>query len=652
MKAPCLALAVLITGLCSAQPGANDPTFNPGDIGRYNGDGASNIVRAIVSLPDGSSYLGGDFGRYNGLARNRVVRLTPTGEIDLSFVPGSIGMDVYTMAVQSDGKLLIGGNYSGIRRLNQDGTLDVGFNPAISGMFGNSWIMKILLQPDGKIILVGDEMSSWGGGPYGHVVRLNADGSYDTSIGAWFLNGANDRVSTALLRSDGSLIIGGQFTTVDGQPRGRIALLDANLELDPSITFGAGANGEIRTIEQRSDGRLLLAGAFTAYNGVPFGRIALLEPDGTIANAGFNTGTGADARVHALHQRPDGRLVLTGTFTSFNGSATTRIVGLTANGAIDPTFDAGQGANNDILCIADLPDGKLLIGGEFDSFDRAVRRRITRLQSGGPNDMTFNRGTGADSDILCSALQPDGRILIGGAFTLMNGTPRYRIARLLSDGELDPSFDPGEGADGPIHAMVLQSDGKIIIGGGFTHYDGAVCSRIARLNADGSLDAGYASAGGPSGTVLTMAASPGGKLVIGGAFNAVGGVPRIRLARLDSNGALDLLFVPPVTPIGSQVTACAVANNGKVTFSRQFVLGDAQIVRLHPTGGVDLSFSTGSGTNGTVHAILLGPGDQSTVVGAFTTVNELPRNRIVHLLANGDVSQTIAIGSGANGTIR
>ena len=79
------------------------------------------------------------------------------------------------------------------------------------------------------------------------------------------------------------------------------------------------------------------------------------------------------------------------------------------------------------------------------------------------------------------AVQSDGRIVIGGRFTSYDGVARNRIARLHTDGSLDESFDPGVGLDDFPEAIAVQSDGKILIGGNFTSYDGVARNRVARL---------------------------------------------------------------------------------------------------------------------------------------------------------------------------
>jgi uncharacterized delta-60 repeat protein len=118
------------------------------------------------------------------------------------------------------------------------------------------------------------------------------------------------------------------------------------------------------------------------------------------------------------------------------------------------------------------PDGKVLINGR------------TRLNADGSLDGGFNSGAGANGTILSVALQPNGKVLIGGSFTTFNGTNRVHIARLNANGSLDTTFNPGTGADGVVRSIALQSDGKVLIGGDFLTVQGELRPYVARLYGD------------------------------------------------------------------------------------------------------------------------------------------------------------------------
>src|SRR6185295_12042057 len=133
---------------------------------------------------------------------------------------------------------------------------------------------------------------------------------------------------------------------------------------------------------------------------------------------------------------------------------------------------------------------------------------------------------------------------IAGEFNSINGTNRNFIARLNANGSLDTSFDPGPGPNAAIFAMALQSDGKVVIGGDFTSVDGTPRNRIARLNGDGTFDATFEPFSGADDTVYAVAVQPNGKVLVGGAFTTMDLRSRSRIARLDANGTLDLGFNP------------------------------------------------------------------------------------------------------------
>lgn len=132
-----------------------------------------------------------------------------------------------------------------------------------------------------------------------------------------------------------------------------------------------------------------------------------------------------------------------------------------------------------------------MIGGGFTAFNGASRNYIARLNADGSLDTSFNPGTGRNRWVDTTAIQADGKILIGGDFTSYNGTSINRIARLNEDGSLDTSFNPGTGAGNWVFTTALQPDGKILIGGFFTSYNSISRSGIARLNADGSLETSF-----------------------------------------------------------------------------------------------------------------------------------------------------------------
>jgi uncharacterized delta-60 repeat protein len=293
------------------------------------------------------------------------------------------------------------------------------------------------------------------------------------------------------------------------------------------------------------DGKIVIGGAFTSYNGddAASDKVMRLNADGT-RDSTFNAGgAGADDRVYAVAVQPDGKIVIGGDFTSYNGEAaetSDSIMRLNADGTRDPTFNpGGAGADGGVQAVAVQADGKIIIGGNFTSYngDAAANDRVMRLNADGTRDATFNAaGMGAASPVGGStvsavALQPDGKIVIGGFFTSYNGDAAAtsdKVMRLNADGTRDASFNAGgAGADNAVLAVALQPDGKIVISGLFTSYNGdaaATSDRVMRLNADGTRDSTFNPGGaGANGTGYAVAVQRDGKIVIGGDFTSYNG---------------------------------------------------------------------------------------------------------------------------------
>ncbi|HYN84120.1 MAG TPA: DUF4214 domain-containing protein, partial [Pyrinomonadaceae bacterium] len=190
---------------------------------------------------------------------------------------------------------------------------------------------------------------------------------------------------------------------------------------------------------------------------------------------------------------------------------------------------------------------------------------------------TFLNGLpGVVGTVRAVALQPNGDILIGGAFSFVNGQPRQGVARLNADGSLDASFlASGSGANHIVTSLAVQPDGKVLVGGIFTSFAGQPRNRVARLNADGSLDASFANpstdpGAGANSTVQTITRQPDGKVLIGGVFTAVGGVARGRLARLNADGSLDETFLNFTSGADDTVNAVTLQPDGKVLVAGNF----------------------------------------------------------------------------------
>jgi uncharacterized delta-60 repeat protein len=337
-----------------------------------------------------------------------------------------------------------------------------------------------------------------------------------------FTNGPNSLVLSTVIQNDQKILIGGTFLTYDGISRSRLARLNWDGSIDNSFNIGNGANNQVSTIKVQNDGKIIVGGRFTGFNGTVRSCITRLNSDGSNDNA-FNVGTGFQAptfnnpSVYTVSIQNDGKILVGGHFYQYNGVTRNHIVRLNSNGTLDATF-SGTGAGGLVMASAIQSDNKILIGGSFDSYNGTTRNKIARINSTGTIDATFNPGTGANGNIWSILVQPNGKIIIAGEFTSYNGYQVNRIARLNSNGSLDLTFNSGgAGADGIIYSLVLQPDGKIVIGGSQGSYNGVIGNCLARLNSNGSIDNTFVTGTSLNISIRSLAIF-GRKIMMGGSF--------------------------------------------------------------------------------------------------------------------------------------
>ena len=173
--------------------------------------------------------------------------------------------------------------------------------------------------------------------------------------------------------------------------------------------------------------------------------------------------------------------------------------------------------------VALQSDGRILLGGLFSMIDSFNRNSMARLNPDGSVDTFFNPGAGADNTVFAVAEMMSGsvrKVILGGAFNTFNGTSRRNVARLNADGTLDSSFDPR-------HRRRWDRVCRRPAKGRQSHHRRRFCRRrwtgpecVARLNADGSVDAAFYSGLGPDGPVRALALQSDGKILIGGLFTS------------------------------------------------------------------------------------------------------------------------------------
>ncbi len=321
-------------------------------------------------------------------------------------------------------------------------------------------------------------------------------------------------------------------------------------------------------------------------------------------------------------------------------------------GSVDTTFDTQAGANASVYAVAVQPDGRILLAGDFTQVNNITRSRIARLNDIGDLDTTFNINGGPDASVRALALQDDGKILIGGFFTSIGGVNRGHLARLNTDATVDNSFDPGGGADGAVNALALTPEGKVILGGAFTRVNGITLPNVAMVDANGHVAADFNPGVGPDDTVFALALQSNGKVLLGGDFQTVNNAPRRYLARLNRDGSVDSSF-DVGTALNGTVRSVLVQSDGKILVGGSFtsVQGSSRnyVARFNADGTLDTTFLAGqTGGNNAVYGMALQVDEKILVVGEFSQFNGVTRNRITRLNQDGTSDATINFGTGAN----
>lgn len=368
-----------------------------------------------------------------------------------------------------------------------------------------------------------------------HAQSGELDTSFDPGIGA------NAAINAVAIQSDGKIIIGGDFTNYNGVAINRIARLNSDGSLDTSFNVGAGFDfvfSGVQAITIDATGKIIVSGGFTKYNTISKKHIVRLNIDGSIDST-FLMGTGADNPILAIAIQLDGKIVIGGGFTKFNGTNNVnRILRLNNDGTIDTSFNAGIGLDNYIKTISIESDGKIIIGGEFTTYNGVSSNKIAKINSNGTLDTSFNIGTGASNTVWSTKTQSNGKIIVGGLFTIFNGTSKNYITRLNADGSIDPTFDIGVGASNVVKSVALQFNNKIIFSGDYQTYNSISTNRMARLLPNGLKDTDFDNGSAADNSVNSVAIQADGNIIMVGNFLNYQNISRGRIARVFGDAVL------------------------------------------------------------------------------------------------------------------
>lgn len=568
-----------------------DPTFNPDVVSNLYG---GKFVYDVEAQPDGKLLVAGNFSSFNGVSVGKVVRLTADGLLDTTFnnqTVTSIGMSNLTnrFIIQPDGKIILffremvadGQAPKSLLRLNADGTVDTSFNYTLNPA------SKITTDSLGRIVLAGFIQTPQG---LRKLVRLNGDGSLDTSFNFTTLSN-ND---PGYIAAQGTRLL----IFVTGNNNNQLYRLNEDGSPDPSfpvISYGIfGINGLL----VQPDNKILYLNDSIRRMNENGGNDDTFQP---IVPAGNG--------MWLFKLAPDGKIVV------WTGGSVATFKRFLSNGAPDPLFTPYTHPAYS-YCFTIQSDGRIIMGDQTNLNSSTVPiNNFIRLTPGGVPDSTFNPGGVGFQNILPGSLRaievlPDGKILLGGKFDVVNNVARHRLVRLNTDATVDLSFQVNTSGTGnyfstikDIYQIRAQSDGKIVVSGWFDYVLGGAAKRnLVRLNADGSIDTTFDLAHSmPDYSEIVgagrnrFALLSDGKLMVGTSKNS-----NLELSgptKLTTGGAVDASFNPTINSQSPQmyIDDVAIQPDGKILiggshradFMSPFV---SFVARLNADGSTDQTF--------------------------------------------------------------
>jgi uncharacterized delta-60 repeat protein len=568
--------------------GSIDATFNftLTDHFSYFGYYANNMSGELIVQPDGKILaIFGD--------NSTLYRFNQNGSIDTTFFL-NIGY-INFAKLQNDGKILVCKGKR-IERYNSDGTLDPSFDTGTYYSVTNSIpsiepiidiysisIFDILIQPDNKIVIVGNfdkyhDYFSPG------IVRLNYDGSIDTTFS-----------------------VGSGLNNI--KP---ISSPSANNILNDMIK---------RHVVIDNNNKLVCFGSIATYNNLLSQNIVRINSDGSKDTTFNNICKGFNGRAQFIDKFQDGKLIVAGEFYAYNGELANTLIKLNQDGSIDHSFNViGYGKVNPISYYIDYiqnllkgvkctTDNKVYIYGHTGGFfNNLPFKGIMRLNADGSTDVSFNPGEGPAGEIYDLIIQDDGKIIVDGDFSTFNNSLHQQnkgIVRLMSDGSIDTSFSTQYG----FRLVDILTNGKTISNSG------------NRLNVDGSIDTTYLA----NGVTKVLSIQTDGKVLIERDFV---------LKRLNADGSVDSSFSSDrFSNVGYSCKLFLIQPDQKYIIPRNN--GDYGFMRLNNNGSEDTSFSMPliQGLNFISRYIINSDGS-IIIVGDFKEIYGLPERRIIKLKGN------------------
>ncbi len=585
--------------------------FDPGDTPGFNINDVKvqGTVLAIVPIPEGGWYIGGSFSRINGIPRPRLARINADGSLH-EFNPTVNILSVASLVFDSSGKLYVGGLISfgigGIICFNPDGTL-TDFNPtfnnsvnvlaidanddlfaagpftsprnrlakfdadgtlnAFSPIFNSGTVSVITFNSVGEF-LVGGSFTSVNGNARNRLVKFNAD----TSLNA-FSPVFNGTVSAITFDTSDNFYVGGEFTTIDGTGRNYLAKFNANGTLD---TFNPHLSASVLALRLDNSGNLCCGGNFTLVGGMfPRNYFAKFDAAGNLHS--FNPSMNASVAIIAVNAL--GIIYIGGGCSGMKAETRNRLATFNADGTLNNVFKPSFSAaliNASVYSLAVDGLGNLYVGGDF----KFPKNRLAKFNV----DHTLNSFSYTiydDTAAIYALVTDSANNLYVGGFGV-GGTLRC-LLKFDSNGTI-ANFNPSTTTYGRVYALAIDAQDNLHVGGGL-NIDGGPFIGYAKFSTNGTPAASYPYF---DNTVYSLSLDSSGNIYAGGAFAWVNNEPRANLAKINADGTLN----PYSHAINGNVRAILPTTTGTLFICGEFTNVDGIIRSGFAKFNVDGSVSS------------------------------------------------------------
>ncbi len=565
------ALTVQLSTILYGQMGTNDPTFNVADNGLYGnarGTDQDGQIYALAKQSDGKILVGStNIGSFNGYQTNFVTRLNSDGSIDNSFL-----CNAYFQAI-----------YSTIAH-----------------------ITSIAIQSNGKIIIGGQFVIMHNGANYPNLIRLHTDGSLDESFlpSTPFQIGLEYGVSSLLVDQDDNIYVGGTFVSYDGLSTKNIMKLNSNGAVITTFDTGSTINGTVTTMVLQNN-KLVVGGAFYINNSVAK-CIIRFNLDGTVDNT-FNIGTGFNDRVNKIVIDGD-KLIVGGQFYMYNNQNANYICRLLNDGTIDNTFTIGTGFNDNVYTVERLSSGNFLVGGRFTWYNGETANQIVMLSGTGSRITTFNSTHSYNHNgvynytpgVFHTVELTNDRIAVGGWFNNHNYTYCGHFALIDHTGTYVLNNSTTGASKAPEKIKVDENDDLYVFTQSSSKFHNNTVYGMYKLSTDGEFIRTLASPMGNNNYISDLAKTSDNKHIVLGNITILNGTYLSHIALLNENFEVDHSINFGVG-FDNTTTTIHKTNDNKYLIGGWFTTYKGQaarrIIQLNADGTIDNTFNSGTGFN-------------------------------------------------------